>query len=165
MSVHGRVVASEPCNECGSTDNVKRYEDGYAKCFGADCGWWEAGDAVGDPVGDGPDRDAACDTPASTLIEVTYSALPKRGISEETCRRFKYGVGVKANGTPVQVAHYGNGISGRSTSTLPVSAPPKMIRNTTRITTISYGKERPIALGSDDASWAQNRRAVTIVLN
>jgi len=35
----------------------------------------------------------------------------------------------------------------------------------TRITTISYGKERPVALGSDEASWAQNRRAVTIVLN
>jgi peptidoglycan-associated lipoprotein len=34
-----------------------------------------------------------------------------------------------------------------------------------RITTISYGKERPLAMGSDDASWAQNRRAVTIVLN
>ena len=34
----------------------------------------------------------------------------------------------------------------------------------TRITTISYGKERPIALGSDEQSWAQNRRAVTIVL-
>ena len=34
-----------------------------------------------------------------------------------------------------------------------------------RITTISYGKERPIALGSDESSWAQNRRAVTIVLN
>jgi peptidoglycan-associated lipoprotein len=34
-----------------------------------------------------------------------------------------------------------------------------------RITTISYGKERPIALGSDEASWAQNRRAVTIVIN
>jgi peptidoglycan-associated lipoprotein len=33
-----------------------------------------------------------------------------------------------------------------------------------RIATISYGKERPIALGSDEASWAQNRRAVTIVL-
>ena len=35
----------------------------------------------------------------------------------------------------------------------------------TRITTISYGKERPIALGSDDASWAQNRRAVTVVIS
>lgn len=33
-----------------------------------------------------------------------------------------------------------------------------------RLTTISYGKERPIALGSDEASWAQNRRAVTIVI-
>ncbi|MGN6819919.1 MAG: peptidoglycan-associated lipoprotein Pal [Sphingomonas sp.] len=33
-----------------------------------------------------------------------------------------------------------------------------------RINTISYGKERPIALGSDEASWAQNRRAVTVVL-
>ena len=37
--------------------------------------------------------------------------------------------------------------------------------NPGRISTISYGKERPIALGSDEASWAQNRRAVTIVLN
>ena len=34
-----------------------------------------------------------------------------------------------------------------------------------RMTTISYGKERPAALGSDEESWAQNRRAVTIVLN
>ncbi|MET0307695.1 MAG: peptidoglycan-associated lipoprotein Pal [Sphingomonas sp.] len=34
-----------------------------------------------------------------------------------------------------------------------------------RITTISYGKERPLATGSDEQSWAQNRRAVTIVLN
>ncbi len=34
-----------------------------------------------------------------------------------------------------------------------------------RISTISYGKERPAALGSDDASWAQNRRAVTVTLS
>jgi peptidoglycan-associated lipoprotein len=33
----------------------------------------------------------------------------------------------------------------------------------TRISTISYGKDRPAALGSDEASWAQNRRAVTVV--
>ena len=35
--------------------------------------------------------------------------------------------------------------------------------NGSRITTISYGKDRPAALGSDEASWAQNRRAVTVV--
>jgi peptidoglycan-associated lipoprotein len=34
----------------------------------------------------------------------------------------------------------------------------------TRITTISYGKERPAAIGSDEDSYAQNRRAVTVTL-
>jgi len=29
---------------------------------------------------------------------------------------------------------------------------------------MSYGKERPIAMGSDEQSWAQNRRAVTITV-
>ena len=32
-----------------------------------------------------------------------------------------------------------------------------------RMTTISYGKERPVATGSDEESYAQNRRAVTVV--
>lgn len=32
-----------------------------------------------------------------------------------------------------------------------------------RIQTISYGKERPAVLGSDEASWAQNRRGVLVV--
>ncbi|OKH89504.1 peptidoglycan-associated lipoprotein Pal [Thalassospira sp. TSL5-1] len=32
-----------------------------------------------------------------------------------------------------------------------------------RIETISYGKERPVALGHDQESWAKNRRAVTVV--
>ena len=32
-----------------------------------------------------------------------------------------------------------------------------------RMTVISWGKERPVALGSDEAGYAQNRRAVTVV--
>jgi peptidoglycan-associated lipoprotein len=32
-----------------------------------------------------------------------------------------------------------------------------------RLTVISYGKERPVAQGSDEGAWAQNRRAVTVV--
>jgi peptidoglycan-associated lipoprotein len=35
----------------------------------------------------------------------------------------------------------------------------------TRITTVSYGKERPIAMGSDEESWAKNRRAVTVTVD
>jgi peptidoglycan-associated lipoprotein len=32
-----------------------------------------------------------------------------------------------------------------------------------RVSTISYGKDRPTALGSTEEAWAQNRRAVTVV--
>ncbi len=32
-----------------------------------------------------------------------------------------------------------------------------------RVQTISYGKDRPAALGSTQEAWAQNRRAVTVV--
>ena len=35
--------------------------------------------------------------------------------------------------------------------------------NPSRISTISFGKDQPAALGSDESSWAQNRRAVTVV--
>lgn len=34
-----------------------------------------------------------------------------------------------------------------------------------RIQTISYGKERPAVVGSDESAWSQNRRAVTVVAN
>ena len=32
-----------------------------------------------------------------------------------------------------------------------------------RMNVVSWGKERPAALGSDEGAWAQNRRAVTVV--
>ena len=34
-----------------------------------------------------------------------------------------------------------------------------------RLTTVSYGKERPVALGSNEDAWAQNRRAVTVTID
>ena len=35
--------------------------------------------------------------------------------------------------------------------------------DSSRMTVISWGKERPDALGSDESAWAQNRRAVTVL--
>lgn len=32
-----------------------------------------------------------------------------------------------------------------------------------RVKTVSYGKERPAVLGSNETAWAQNRRSVTVV--
>lgn len=34
-----------------------------------------------------------------------------------------------------------------------------------RLQTVSYGKERPVALGSNEQAWAQNRRAATITID
>ena len=34
-----------------------------------------------------------------------------------------------------------------------------------RIRTDSYGKQRPVALGSNPAAWARNRRAASVVIN
>jgi peptidoglycan-associated lipoprotein len=35
--------------------------------------------------------------------------------------------------------------------------------SSSRLTTISYGKDRPTALGDDEQAWAQNRNAITSV--
>jgi peptidoglycan-associated lipoprotein len=34
-----------------------------------------------------------------------------------------------------------------------------------RLNTVSYGKERPVCLESSEDCWAQNRRAVTVIVN
>ncbi len=34
-----------------------------------------------------------------------------------------------------------------------------------RLTTVSYGKERPIATGSTEEAWAKNRRSITITID
>lgn len=34
-----------------------------------------------------------------------------------------------------------------------------------RIRTVSFGKERPVALGSNEQAWAQNRRAASVMIN
>lgn len=34
----------------------------------------------------------------------------------------------------------------------------------TRVTTVSYGKDKPVAAGHDEASWQQNRNAITSVV-
>jgi peptidoglycan-associated lipoprotein len=32
------------------------------------------------------------------------------------------------------------------------------------MTVTSWGKERPVATGSNEEAWAQNRRAVTVII-
>lgn len=100
-------VGREPCPTCGSEDNLARYSDGHAYCFGATCNHFEP------PTdsSDGPEQDRSSGTrsPANerptTLLDGTYTALSKRGLSEETCRLFDYQVG-RMSGKVCQLAGY-----------------------------------------------------------
>lgn len=78
----------EPCDQCGSADNLARYVDGGAHCFTHGCGHWERA---------GSDYDATKATPRTKSMKLPelgeYQAIPKRGITEETCRKMRYTVG------------------------------------------------------------------------
>lgn len=89
-------IQHEPCPSCGSKDNLARYSDGHGFCFG--CQHYEPGD------GETP-RSKARGPMTWEPVSVEYRALPKRGITEETCKKFGYGVGT-FNDQPVQVAPF-----------------------------------------------------------
>lgn len=94
-----RVIGREPCPKCGSRDNLARYDDGHAYCFGFGCGHHEKGD--------GTLSDTATTTKPNTdlLTGLEYEAFPKRRIREETARHWRYGT-TRYNGKPCQVATY-----------------------------------------------------------
>lgn len=99
------VTGKEPCPECRKNggdqagDNLARYADGGAYCFA--CGHNERGE--GQVASSAP---ASPSKPKGLLTDLEYRALLKRGISEETCRHFKYAIGKSAFGKTVHVARY-----------------------------------------------------------
>ena len=90
-------VTHEPCPKCGSKDNLGRYPDGHAYCFGDGCSYYEHGSDSGDVQ----------DIPKSNGVfrQGIYESLSKRGISEETCRFFKYQVNYD-NNKKIHIAPY-----------------------------------------------------------
>lgn len=95
METSSAFLRHESCPKCKSKDNLARYTDGHAYCFG--CHHYEHGD--GSLVNE-PRRLTMKD-----MVEFDVAPLPKRGINEDTCKKWHYGVG-KYNGTPVQIANY-----------------------------------------------------------
>ena len=85
----------EPCPKCGSKDNLARYDDGHAYCFG--CEYYEHPDGTASTLKE--------TRKVTGLIDYEVVPLSKRGIDEETCKKWDYGVG-QYNGRPVQVANY-----------------------------------------------------------
>ena len=94
-----KYKSKEPCPECGSKDNVAVYDDGHKHCFG--CGWQFQPKKIFKKTNYQPMKkewDAKIVVPCE---------LPKRGLTEETCKFFNYGVATH-NGSDCQVASYKN---------------------------------------------------------
>jgi len=86
-------VGHEPCPKCNSQDNLARYTDGHGYCFS--CEYFENAEG---------EARVAAKKLEFTPLKGEYKALKKRGITEDTCRMYKYEVAHSANGL-VQVAN------------------------------------------------------------
>lgn len=80
-------VGKEPCPSCGSNDNLARYSDGHAYCFGQGCEYYEP------PEADGETNHTKKTKSAFDAIARRTQALTKRGITEQTCKLWGYGIG------------------------------------------------------------------------
>jgi len=91
------VVGREPCPSCGSSDALTRYSDGHAYCFSMGCGHYEPASGEAPKTRQGKRVEG--------LVTGEYSPLLKRGITEETCKKFGYQTS-EFKGKPVQIAPY-----------------------------------------------------------
>lgn len=109
MADESTCIGHEPCPECGSQDNLARYDDGHAHCFTPGCDYREAGH---DEVGDRANRSrSAPRRDKEDLLDGEFTALPARRLTEDTCRKFRYTVGAASHPKrrtmePVQIATY-----------------------------------------------------------
>jgi twinkle protein len=85
----------EPCPSCGSSDSLARYSDGHAHCFSLGCKHHEKSE--GEPT-------RRTKIASDLLTGWEFQALPKRKITEETCRKWGYGV-VDYKGKKAHVAN------------------------------------------------------------
>jgi twinkle protein len=87
----------EPCPSCGSRNNLARYSDGHGFCFG--CEYYEEGEGV--------NSERRTQRVGLGLIEGgEVQAIPKRGLTEETCAKFGYRVGTDPQGNKCHIAPY-----------------------------------------------------------
>lgn len=79
------LLHKEGCPSCGSRDNLGRFSDGHAYCFGFGCDYYE-------PSSDKPIKRAKS-MPQDLVPLGECQAIGPRNISEETCRKLKYTIG------------------------------------------------------------------------
>lgn len=91
MTTESHFLRHVPCEACGSSDANSLYSDGHQHCFA--CKAYVHGDGDDEPI----QRRTKV---AEGLLEGEFKALNKRGITEETCRKFGYMVGAGVHIAP-----------------------------------------------------------------
>ena len=94
----------EPCPSCGSKDNLARYVDGSAYCFGC-----KHHEKASGSKGSGAFSASRKDEPrvADLIPSGEYADLPSRGLRADALRKLGYKLAT-VNGEPVQIAEYRN---------------------------------------------------------
>ena len=91
-------VRHEPCPSCGSRDNLARYSDGHAYCFG--CDHYEPGD------GEVPQRTDEPRRRMDLIFDAEITSIPNRGLTADTCEKFNYRVGTWKGGRAHFATYY-----------------------------------------------------------
>ncbi len=110
------VIKKEPCDHCGSQDNLVTHDNGTVYCYTPSCQSnterqkefkGVSIESILEDISE-MDRKKSLDKfKNKDLIEGTFSAIPVRRISQRTCEFFNYQVG-QHKGQAVQIANYKN---------------------------------------------------------
>jgi twinkle protein len=103
MRTESPFVRHEPCEVCGSRDNKARYADGTAYCFGCRT-YFKAGE--NDDLPPLQDRKLESRGTEATFVHGEHRGLPKRNLTEETCRFWNYEVASEGHAEPFHIANY-----------------------------------------------------------
>ena len=87
-----------PCENCGSSDANSLFSDGHKYCFA--CEAYVHGD------GEVSTHNHSGKKRMEGLLTGEFKSLQKRGLTEDTCRKFGYQVGRDKNDALVQIAPY-----------------------------------------------------------
>ncbi len=131
-------------------------------------GFSQTGGSNGSGVGSGTEEDLVANVGDRVFYELNSSTLTDAGqttLSKQADWLAKYpnvSVQVAGNCDDRGTEEFNLALGQRRANAAKDFLTAKGV-SSSRITTISYGKDRPTALGDDEQSWAQNRNAITSV--
>lgn len=118
----GTVIGKEPCPDCGSNDNLARYDDGSGYCFTPDCGYKK--DKGEDNVESTRNNNAYESSDPSSY---RFGCSPNRNIGDMVCKLFNTRCSVDSSGN-IDAVYYPYDTMGDAGSSWKVRTLPKSFK-------------------------------------